>query len=294
MLPGGLSRRSSVWDAQEDVDEQAGENLTAVQDSPVMMQANILGPAEVDMPSPVDASVTARGSLNSDVSGSEENAEQKPSYRAGLDRILAPAAGRRPRHGSEETTPPRLYPYPSVPASPLQRGNGVRLPRLMTESLDGRMTELSSRGRRTQARRASTSPLAVRSAGPILMNDLEIATPTADSPTFIGWDANALFPRIPMLDREHRKALHEKDKELEQLRVRLNEIDTVYRQELRARDFMIDDLKKRLDHVQETQEQRMEQARHEVEDLWESRWKQRDFHLRERMRRLEEVHRNSA
>ncbi|RMD44109.1 hypothetical protein DV735_g1019, partial [Chaetothyriales sp. CBS 134920] len=153
---------------------------------------------------------------------------------------------------------------------------------------------------------------------------VDIDITTGDSPTFIGRDASAPFARmaasrqdmdethpsvvdttdndishhytdlVRTLDREHRKALHEKDKELEQLRVRLHEIDTVYRQELRARDFMIDDLKQRLDHLQESQERRMEEARHEVEDLWESRWKQRDFHLRERMRRLEEVHKNPA
>ena len=90
------------------------------------------------------------------------------------------------------------------------------------------------------------------------------------------------------LDRDHRKALHLKDKELEKLRERVNEVDTVYRQELRARDFLIDDLKKRLEHLQESQEASVEKARNEVEDLWESSWKDRDFHLRERMRRIEE------
>ncbi|RMZ88491.1 hypothetical protein DV736_g4280, partial [Chaetothyriales sp. CBS 134916] len=319
MFQGGRSRSSSVWDAHEDNDGEAGENLTAVHESPAMMQANILDPAEVDMPSPVDASFTTGGGLNSDVSSSEEKPEQNPSYRACPDRVFVPAAARRQRQGSEDTTPPRLEPHASNPASPLRRRNRVRLPSLVTDSLDGRMTCLSSRGGRIQARRASTSPLAVRSAGPVLMNTSDIAIP--DSPTFIGRDASALFPRIPMstqeagtsseshgvdlepgddetcppamesendislhyahlmrrLDREHRKALHEKDKELEQLRVRLNEVDTVYRQELRARDFMIDDLKKRLDHLQETQEQRMEKARHEIEDLWESRSPPRDL-----------------
>ena len=90
------------------------------------------------------------------------------------------------------------------------------------------------------------------------------------------------------LDRDHRKALHLKDKELEKLRERLNEVDTVYRQELRARDFIIEDLKKRLEHLEEVQESQIEKARNQVEDTWESRWKDRDFHLRERMRRIEE------
>lgn len=90
------------------------------------------------------------------------------------------------------------------------------------------------------------------------------------------------------LDRDHRKALHLKDKELEKLRERLNEVDIVYRQQLRARDFLIDDLKKRLENLEESTEASLEKARNQIEDLWESRWKDRDFHLRERMRRMEE------
>ena len=90
------------------------------------------------------------------------------------------------------------------------------------------------------------------------------------------------------LDRNHRKALHLKDKELEKLRERLVEVDTVYRQQLKARDFIIEDVKKRLDTLQQNTEAIVEKARNQVEDLWESRWKDRDFHLRERMRRIEE------
>lgn len=90
------------------------------------------------------------------------------------------------------------------------------------------------------------------------------------------------------LDRDHRKALHLKDKELEKLRERLIEVDTVYRQQLRARDFIIDDLRKRLENQQENTNAMVEKARNQVEDLWESRWRDRDFHLRERMRRIEE------
>jgi len=92
---------------------------------------------------------------------------------------------------------------------------------------------------------------------------------------------------IRFIDRDHRRALHARDKEMAELRERLNEKDIVYRQELRARDFLIDDLKKRLDHLQETTETEIERARNQVEDLWESRWKDRDFHLRERMQRME-------
>jgi hypothetical protein len=92
---------------------------------------------------------------------------------------------------------------------------------------------------------------------------------------------------IRFIDRDHRRALHARDKEMAELRERLNEKDIVYRQELRARDFLIEDLKKRLDHMEETTETEIERARNQVEDLWESRWKDRDFHLRERMQRME-------
>jgi hypothetical protein len=92
---------------------------------------------------------------------------------------------------------------------------------------------------------------------------------------------------IRFIDRDHRRALHTRDKEMAELRERLNEKDIVYRQELRARDFLIEDLKKRLEHLEETTETEIERARNQVEDLWESRWKDRDFHLRERMQRME-------
>lgn len=92
---------------------------------------------------------------------------------------------------------------------------------------------------------------------------------------------------IRTIDRDHRKVLHERDKEMATLRERLNEQDTVYRQQLRARDFIIDDLKSRIAHLETTTEARVEKACHSVEDVWENRWKDRDFHLMERMRRLE-------
>jgi hypothetical protein len=92
---------------------------------------------------------------------------------------------------------------------------------------------------------------------------------------------------IRFIDRDHRRALHARDKEMAELRERLNEKDIVYRQELRARDFLIEDLKKRLEHLEETTETEIERARNQVEDIWESRWKDRDFHLRERMQRME-------
>lgn len=90
------------------------------------------------------------------------------------------------------------------------------------------------------------------------------------------------------LDYGYRKALHLKDKEMAELRERLHEKDTVLRQQLRAKDFLLDDLKQRLNNLEENVQAMLEKARNEVEDLWESRWKDRDFHLRERMRRIEE------
>ena len=92
---------------------------------------------------------------------------------------------------------------------------------------------------------------------------------------------------IRFIDRDHRRALHARDTDMAKLRERLNEQDIVYRQELRGRDFLIEDLKKRLDHVEEKTEAEIERARNVVEDVWESRWKDRDFHLRERMQRME-------
>ena len=90
------------------------------------------------------------------------------------------------------------------------------------------------------------------------------------------------------LDAAHRQAVHLKDKQISELREKLNEKDIVLRQQLRAKDFIIDDLKIRLCAREESVETLLEKARNQVEDLWESRWKHRDFHLRERMRRMEE------
>jgi len=92
---------------------------------------------------------------------------------------------------------------------------------------------------------------------------------------------------IRSIDRDHRRALHVRDKELAAMRERLNEMDQVYRKELKSRDFTIDDLRKRLDALQEQMQSRIEKAQNEVEDLWEARWKDRDRHLMERMRRIE-------
>ena len=81
---------------------------------------------------------------------------------------------------------------------------------------------------------------------------------------------------IRTIDAEHRRTLHARDKELASLRSRLHEMDTVYRQELKLRDFIVDDLKQRLAHMEEGQEEAVEKARNEVEDVWERRWKEQE------------------
>lgn len=81
------------------------------------------------------------------------------------------------------------------------------------------------------------------------------------------------------LDRENRKQLHSRDKELDQLRILLHEKDVVYRQLIKGKDFVIDDLMKRLDHLEETLESKLERARYEVEEQWETRWKEHDRQL---------------
>lgn len=90
------------------------------------------------------------------------------------------------------------------------------------------------------------------------------------------------------LDREHRRRLHERDKEMERLRSMLNEKDIVYRQQLRGKDFIIEDLKNKLTLQEDSMEKRLEMARNEVEDIWEKRWKNQESHLMERLKRTED------
>lgn len=90
------------------------------------------------------------------------------------------------------------------------------------------------------------------------------------------------------LDREHRRELHNRDKDLEAMRIRLNEMDHVYRTELRAKDFIIDDLTSRLGTLETSQARAIERACNTVEDTWETRWKERNAHLMEQMRNIQE------
>jgi hypothetical protein len=90
------------------------------------------------------------------------------------------------------------------------------------------------------------------------------------------------------LDKEHRRKLHERDKEMERLRSMLDEKDIVYRQQLRGKDFVIEDLRGRLTRQEEMTEEKLEKARNEVEDIWEKRWKAQEGHLMERIKRAEQ------
>ncbi|KMU76493.1 hypothetical protein CISG_01226 [Coccidioides immitis RMSCC 3703] len=108
--------------------------------------------------------------------------------------------------------------------------------------------------------------------------------PSMDSENDISIHYSRLIRNI---DRDNRKALNLRDKELATMRVRLNELDQVYRKELKSRDFTIDDLRKRLQHLEEQMQSRIEKSQNEVEEQWESRWKLRDRHYMERMRRME-------
>ena len=338
---GGRTRGTGSYDRyfgdndDEDDDETEEGTATPRSSSPILRQpsrlgANILDPSEVDMPSPVD-------DMSSEIPGREL------SYKKGQENLTIAPEARKLRtvsHSDRVTPSSRARGVPS----PLKRRNGVRLPTLITDSFDERLRAGSSVPNAVPSR-SGEHPTVTRSAGPILITSHDGEVP--QSPTFIGRNAQAVFPVPPpkdykqkgrdvgtlpeivstasksnilgigdelpspnqtqplamdsendislhyagimrTLDRNHRKALHLKDKELEKLRERLNEVDTVYRLQLKARDFIIDDVKKRLEALQENTEIIVEKARNQVEDLWESRWKDRDFHLRERMRRIEE------
>ncbi|KKY22701.1 hypothetical protein UCRPC4_g03204 [Phaeomoniella chlamydospora] len=138
---------------------------------------------------------------------------------------------------------------------------------------------------------AATTSITTRPLRPISSETFQI-DPAASSSSSILPDTNEevrshYINMVRTIDHNYRIILHTRDKELANLRTRLNEIDQVYRAELRARDFTIDDLTAKLEYQEALMEAKLEQARHEVEDLWEQRWKDRDRHLMERMRRIE-------
>ncbi|KIW63451.1 hypothetical protein PV04_10287 [Phialophora macrospora] len=306
------------------------------------VRANILDPAEFEMPSPAGHDQLGPRSLSATIvqhaqaNGSDAAIENDSSFEQERDTFSVPgrhAHGWRAASGEANST---LH-HSMLEPSPVRRTNGVRLPRLITSSDIPRATH---RPRRLRNLSSPGLPIQVRSAGAILGEQPTDCKPR--SPDYIGRNAPGAFPfplkavttqqsaairnrdrsidnastaqsdnahgesstplamddendislhyarMMRTLDAAHRKAILLKDKQVSELREKLNEKDVVLRQQLRAKDFIIDDLKKRLSNLEENVEIMLEKARHQVEDLWEARWKDRDFHLRERMRRIEE------
>ena len=89
------------------------------------------------------------------------------------------------------------------------------------------------------------------------------------------------------IDKTHRKELHGRDVELSKMRERLNDVDRAYRQVLKVRDQEIQELHERILALEDIKQDTIDKARNKVEDMWESRWKDRDRHMLERMRKLE-------
>jgi hypothetical protein len=308
---------------------------------------NILNPAEVDIPSPVDRSdhydpstrpVPVRlGHQPREGLVAGETLSRNRSYKTGEESITVARNESQRRSVSQNDLPVFSHPASSTSQqngtqmSPqLRRRNGVRLPSLMTGLLGDRRPVDRRHAGGDGAASASPLATATNSAGPTFSTDAR-GSATPSSPAYYGSNATGTFPlprvftpvqtestpsnsaaagtpedqqlappmdtendisnhytrMIRFIDRDHRRALHGRDKEMARLRERLNEVDIVYRQELRARDFLIEDLKQRLQHLEETSQAALEKARFEVEDIWESRWKDRDRHLVERMRRIE-------
>ncbi|ETN43247.1 uncharacterized protein HMPREF1541_02406 [Cyphellophora europaea CBS 101466] len=313
--------------SNDDEDETAEEGtMTPRQPSPIRtpsttLRADILDPAQLDMPSPVD---TDHSRPTTALAVDDGDAPVRNlSYKQGPE-ILSVAHDLRKLRSTES----QVASYDSTQALrmplPLRRRNGVRLP-----SLDTQLQQSAGPGP-SRNPGGAVSKGKSQSAGPVLYESHENNDP--GSPDFIGSGAAGIFPRFPRtreltvvtraaenaeqgemhespkplpmdnendislhyagmmrrLDQDHRREMLFKEREVTHLRQRLVEMDTVYRQELRARDFIIDDLRVRLQSVEEQTETRIEKARNSVEDLWETRWADQVMHLRERMRRIEE------
>ena len=281
-------------------------------------------PSRQDMalpPLPTEQERLSEGNLTAD----DSTPTRHPSYKTGEEVISVSKLTSQRRTVSQSDVPaPRGSSSNEVTGSPpLRRRNGIRLPSLVTSLLgdDATLSPHANSGSPRSRHSRSAGPVL-----PSEQNGLDVpqspsyygrhATgrfPTANNPITEDSETDAeLTPVftppgahsplamdsendvsshytrvIKFLDRDYRRKLHERDKENEETRTRLHDQDTVYRQQLRAQDFQIDDLKKRLAHQEETFESKLEKARNEVEDTWEQRWKDRDRHLMERMRRME-------
>ncbi|KAF3481393.1 uncharacterized protein GIQ15_04152 [Arthroderma uncinatum] len=142
---------------------------------------------------------------------------------------------------------------------------------------DGSGNGNASRGRSPPTTpRATRSPALAVPQGPPTVEegyaDMEVP-PTMDTENEISIHFSRM---IRSIDREHRKILHQKCRELADLRERLNEVDQVYRKELKTRDFTIDELRRQVNMMESQMEERVERARNEVEDTWEKRWKEQE------------------
>ncbi|KAM5442045.1 hypothetical protein MferCBS31731_002874 [Microsporum ferrugineum] len=133
--------------------------------------------------------------------------------------------------------------------------------------------------------RATRSPLLAVLQGPPVVEegyaDTELP-PAMDTENEISIHFSRM---IRSIDREHRRVLHQKCRELADLRERLNEVDQVYRKELRSRDFIIDELRQEISLMEFRMDEKVERARNEVEDIWEKRWKDQEKLLLNMQRR---------
>jgi hypothetical protein len=311
-------------DDESDTDAGDEGTVTPRQHSPVRrpdsaLRANILDPSQLDMPSPV-GSDDARPSTAIQVDESEPPA-RNPSYKEGPE-ILSVAPEARRLRRTESQTGLRNVPEPRM-TSPLRRRNGVRLPSLDTQMLSFGVSATNQRHKATEGKSQSAGPVLYNTHGeeephspdfigrrargifPGLAHMQRSFTTVPPEAINMTTEDHHHSPQpLPMdsandislhyagimkrLDQDHRRELLFKEREVTHLRQRLVEMDTIYRQELRARDFLIDDLRARLQHLEEQTEVRIEKARNSIEDIWESRWKAQSFHLWERMRRIEE------
>ncbi len=99
---------------------------------------------------------------------------------------------------------------------------------------------------------------------------------------------NALFAHyqqiVSTVDQNYQQQLAE-------MRQRINDIDQAYRKELRARDREVEKAREKVatreDQMSEEQQVAVDKARNQVEDIWETRWKDIIRLQAEEMRRLE-------
>ena len=89
------------------------------------------------------------------------------------------------------------------------------------------------------------------------------------------------------LDRTHRTALQARESQISALTAQLSALQAQYTQLLTTRDTQISTLESQLTTLESSISSMLDRARNEVEDLWESRWRDRDGYFMERGRRAE-------